>query len=45
MTIIEPVEHVEYRAGYERFVALGDDAVRRLHAASAATKEERCPTP
>ena len=30
MTLIEPSPHDAYRAGYERFVALGDAAVARL---------------
>jgi sugar (pentulose or hexulose) kinase len=42
VTVIEPVPHAEYLAGYERFVALGDDAERRLR---ESNEEDRCPTP
>ena len=30
VTVVEPTEQPEYQVGYERFVALGDEAVRRL---------------
>ncbi len=40
--VVDPEPCGEYRIGYERFIELGDEAVRRL--ARRRTQEEQCPT-